>query len=159
MEHTRHARANTLLRLAVLAPLVFEHCASYPSVRDYDFHYRASAEIAKVRYPATLHLRRHGETFEGYYIIDLPDYRLRRTFVATPTYYPINEIYEGESGTSISVSFKDEIRGRIAWFEASRLLNSSIIYDQFRHDTIPHFTGIRLQVPDTGEVVTTVPYR
>lgn len=149
-----HTRARARL-LALCSPLIFAQCAPYPSISEYDIHFKALATIGRVDYPAILHLRLANSIFEGYYTVDLPDQRMRRTFVATPVYYPADRRFQGSRGSSTSVNFRDSVLGKIAWFEASRDISSVIIYDQFKWDTIPHFIGVRLQVPDTGVVLTT----
>jgi hypothetical protein len=156
MEHTRLARAKMLLRLALLSPLAFEHCAEYPEISDYDIHVHALATIDHVNFPAELHLRLNSGWFEGYYIVDLPDYRLHRTFTAHAYYYRQQWFYQGFFGTSGCLDFQDSVQGTIAFFEANRQLKSFIIYDQLKWDTIPHFIGVRLQVPDTGLVLSTI---
>jgi hypothetical protein len=156
MEHTRHAHRASLLRLALFSPLVFGQCAEYPGISDYDIHWNALATIDHVDYPAELHVRLEHGRFAGYYIVDLPDYRLRRTFTAGSIYYPVNSLYQGFSGTSECLNFQDSVNGTIAYIEANRGLQSFIIYDQLQWDTIPHFIGVRLQVPDTGIVLSTV---
>jgi hypothetical protein len=143
MNHLAHARARAYVALIALP--IGAACAQYPAISEYDFHASGIATILKVDYPAELHLRQTGDCFAGYYIVELPDYRLRRQFNACAAYYAQPGVYHG-GGSSESLSYQDVIYGRVVWFDAPRTLDSVVVYDQFRNDTIPHFTGIRLEV-------------